>query len=106
MEERGIRVGIATSRNVLGDNFNNDHEISLGGINNKGYILSGDGDDHGPLDTGEFWEYDPLNDNWTQLTSHPGGARWAPGSFVIDCDVYLTSGYEGDINAYLNDLFK
>ena len=54
----------------------------------KGYIY-GDGDDHGPLDSGEIWEYDPDFDNWTQLTSHPGGARWAPGSFVIDCDVYL-----------------
>ena len=72
----------------------------------KGYILSGDGDDHGPLDSGEIWEYDPEFDNWTQLTSHPGGARWAPGSFVIDCDVYLTSGYEAETDTYYNDLFK
>ena len=34
--------------------------------NNKGYVLSGDGDDHGPLSSGEFWEYNPLTDNWTQ----------------------------------------
>ena len=68
--------------------------------NGKGYVLSGDGDDHGPLDSGELWEYDPILDNWIQLTSHPGGARWAPGSFVIDCHVYLTSGYEAETDTY------
>ena len=60
--------------------------------NNKGYILSGDGNDHGPLDTGEFWEYDPISDLWNQLPSHPGEAIWAPGNFVIGCDVYFLLG--------------
>ena len=60
--------------------------------NGKGYILSGDGDNHGPLDSGEFWEYNPLNDSWNQLPSHPGGAIWAPGNFVIGCDVYFLLG--------------
>ena len=40
MEERGIGVGIATSRGILDDNFDNDQGISLAGINNKGYILT------------------------------------------------------------------
>ena len=40
MEERGIRVGIDTSRVVSGDNVDNDQEIALAGINNKGYILT------------------------------------------------------------------
>ena len=60
--------------------------------NGKGYILSGDGDDHAPLDSGEFWEYNPSNDSWNQLPSHPGGAIWAPGNFVIGCDVYFLLG--------------
>ena len=60
--------------------------------NGKGYILSGDGDNHGPLDSGEFWEYNPSNDSWNQLPSHPGGAIWAPGNFVIGCDVYFLLG--------------
>ena len=60
--------------------------------NNKGYVLSGDGDDHGPLSSGEFWEYNPLTDNWSQLPSHPGDAIWAPGNFVIGCDVYFLLG--------------
>ena len=60
--------------------------------NGKGYILSGDGDDHGPLTDGEFWEYNPASDTWNQLTSHPGDAIWAPGNFVIGCDVYFLLG--------------
>jgi N-acetylneuraminic acid mutarotase len=74
--------------------------------NGKGYVMSGDGDDHGPLDSGEVWEYDPDSDSWTALVSHPGGARWAPGSFVIDCSVYLTSGFESQSDTYYNDLLK
>lgn len=58
----------------------------------KGYVLSGDGDNHGPMEEGEFWEYDPELDEWTQLESHPGNSRWAPGNFVIDRYVYFTSG--------------
>ena len=61
-------------------------------FNGKGYVLSGDGDNHGPLDSGELWEYNPVNDLWTQLPSHPGDAIWAPGNFVIDCDVYFLLG--------------
>jgi N-acetylneuraminic acid mutarotase len=60
--------------------------------NGKGYILSGDGDDHSPLSSGDFWEYNPSNDSWNQLPSHPGGAIWAPGNFVIGCDVYFLLG--------------
>lgn len=71
-----------------------------------GYVLSGDGDDHGPLDYGECWKYDPNNDLWAELEPHPGGARWAPGSFVLGCYVYLTGGLEGLTNTYHNDLWR
>ncbi len=40
MEERGIGVGIGISKGVLEDNLDNDQEVSLNGINNKGYILT------------------------------------------------------------------
>lgn len=60
--------------------------------NNKGYILSGDGDNHSFMETGEFWEYEPLLDEWTQLTAHPGSSRWAPGNFVVDNHVYIMCG--------------
>jgi len=74
--------------------------------NGKGYILSGDGDNHGPLDYGEFWEYDPASDSWTELPPHPGGARWAPGSFVLGCHAYLTGGFEDGSNTYHHDLWR
>ena len=74
--------------------------------NGKGYVLSGDGDDHGPLDSGELWEYTPQTDNWVQLESHPGNARWAPGCFLINCDLYFTSGYDRNNQIYFNDLIK
>ena len=74
--------------------------------NGKGYILSGDGDNHGPLDYGEFWEYNPASDSWTELPAHPGGARWAPGSFVLGCHAYLTGGFEDGTNTYHQDLWR
>ena len=58
----------------------------------KGYILSGQGETHSNLPTGEFWEYDPDLDSWTALPAHPDGGRWAPGSFVIEDQVFFTCG--------------
>jgi len=58
----------------------------------KGYLLSGQGEDHQNLKTGEFWAYTPENDSWSQLPPHPGSGRWAPGSFLIGSSIYLTSG--------------
>ena len=74
--------------------------------NGKGYILSGDGEDHINLDYGEFWEYNPSNDTWAELPPHPGGARWAPGTFIIDCHVYLTSGLIGETSSFPSDLYS
>lgn len=73
--------------------------------NGKGYILSGQGEDHLNLDTGEFWEYDPVNDSWTQLPPHPGSGRWAPGSFVIDDAIYMLGGQNNDIQPDQRDLW-
>ena len=61
-------------------------------LNGKGYILSGQGENHDNLLTGEFWEYDPIVDAWDSLLPHPGSGRWAPGTFIIDGKVYLTGG--------------
>ncbi len=57
-----------------------------------GFVLSGDGDDHSSMDTGEFWYYEPELDQWTELPPHPGISRWAPASFVLDNEVYIFSG--------------
>ena len=40
MEERSARVGIENSRNVLDEHVGTDQQISLAGMNNKGYILT------------------------------------------------------------------
>ena len=58
----------------------------------KGYVLSGDGEDHQSMEVGEFWEYDAELDSWTELPPHPGFSRWAPASFIIDNEVYIING--------------
>lgn len=74
--------------------------------NGKGYTLSGvadyNNDDHIPMPTGEFFEYDPETDTWTELPPHPGLSRWASASFIIDGWVYMVAGevYDGNHNTY------
>jgi len=74
--------------------------------NGKGYTLSGvadyNNDDHIPMPTGEFWEYDPEADTWTELPPHPGISRWASASFIIDGWLYMVAGevYDGNHNTY------
>lgn len=58
----------------------------------KGYVLSGDGATHANMQEGEFWEYDPAVNSWTQLPSHPGAARWAPSCFVLNNTLYFLAG--------------
>lgn len=77
-------------------------------IGDRGFVLSGDGEDHGALQTGEFWEYNYQTDSWVELPPHPGVSRWAPGAFSIGNVVYFTSGEvrTGNPNAGLqNDLW-
>lgn len=57
-----------------------------------GYALSGDGEGHTQMATGEFWQYDPVADEWNQWPAHPGMSRWAPASFIINDEVYLING--------------
>lgn len=71
-----------------------------------GYVLSGDGDDHSFMNQGEFWQYDHANDLWTQMTSHPGISRWAPGSFVINDTVYFMAGQNRVMNQIENDVWS
>lgn len=75
----------------------------------NGYVLSGDGDDHSSMETGEFWSYDPILDIWSQLPPHPGKSRWAPASFLIDGVVYLFNGtafFEGQGYVYQTEAYK
>ena len=67
-------------------------------LNGKGYVLSGDGQDHDHMEAGEFWEYDPVLNEWTALAPHLGnGSRWAPGNFIIDNTIYFMAGLEAGL---------
>ena len=76
------------------------------GLNGNGYVLSGDGDNHNFMPTGEFWEYDPATDSWNELDPHPGISIWAPGSFVIDGAVYLLGGENRQSETILNSVWS
>ena len=69
-----------------------------------GYVLSGDGDDHNSMETGEFWAYNPNLNNWEQLPAHPGSSRWAPASFIINGEVYIINGTS--FSEYVSDVYK
>lgn len=76
--------------------------------NGKGFALSGDGENHSYLNTGEFWQYTPETDSWLNLPPHPGYSKWAPGSFVVGDVLYFTSGlqYDDGNSETLNDLWR
>ena len=82
---------------VAGTQFNMD---------GYGFILSGDGDNHSYMDTGEMWRYNPANDTWLQFPPHPGKSRWAPGSFVINDEVFFFGGVNRFTSTYPNDLLS
>ncbi|MDC1067606.1 kelch repeat-containing protein [Candidatus Kapabacteria bacterium] len=76
--------------------------------NGKGYLLSGEGEDHQLLEEGEMWEFDPEFNEWTKLGAHAGNSRWAPGNFIIENQLYLTSGrsnFRGQADVYEKDLW-
>ena len=72
-------------------------------MNGFGFILSGDGDNHNYMDTGEMWRYNPADDSWLQFPPHPGKSRWAPGSFVINNEVFFLGGVNRFTNIFPKD---
>jgi len=72
--------------------------------NGLGYVLSGDGDNHDSMETGEFWAYDPISDNWEEMPPHPEGSRWAPASFIINGEVYIINGTS--FSQYVSEIYK
>ena len=72
--------------------------------NGLGYVLSGDGYNHDSMETGEFWAYDPISDNWEEMPPHPEGSRWAPASFIINGEVYIINGTS--FSQYVTEIYK
>lgn len=72
--------------------------------NGLGYVLSGDGENHDSMQTGEFWAYDPVSDNWEEMPPHPESSRWAPASFIINGEVYIINGTS--FSQYVSEIYK
>ena len=70
-----------------------------------GYVLSGDGDNHQFMETGELWKYDPEINSWIEMPPHPGRSRWAPASFIINDEIYIINGWNG-VDGFLDDVYK
>jgi len=70
-----------------------------------GFVLSGDGRNHGFMDTGEFHAFNPENSVWHRLAPHPGRSRWAPGSFVQSSRVFFFAGFDRFTRTYYSDLW-
>jgi len=64
-----------------------------------GYVISGEGAMHTAMSSGEFWGYDPSQNVWEQLLSHPGSSRWAPSTFIIDDELYIINGESDGVYA-------
>ncbi|MFN8143519.1 MAG: T9SS type A sorting domain-containing protein [Bacteroidia bacterium] len=57
--------------------------------NGKGYIAFGRVSCTNNSGTDEFWEYDPVGDQWTQLTSAPDPIPWSRAAVVNDKVYFL-----------------
>jgi len=72
-------------------------------IGNKGYIGTGAVGSFSKTYYNDFWEYDPLTDNWAKKTSIPGNRAWAVG-FSIGNKGYIGTGY--NYPNYYNDFYE
>ncbi len=66
--------------------------FSIGG---KGYIGTGYNRDEDKEELGDFWEYDPATDTWTQLNDFGGSARYNAVGFSIGGKGYVGTGNDG-----------
>lgn len=71
-------------------------------INGKGYV--GTGKDASGNYTGDFYEYEPGTDTWTQIASLKGQKREAAFAFVINNKAYVGGGLNND--SYTTDFFE
>ena len=113
---------VTTEARVAGTQFAIELPLEGGESNLKGslgFVLSGDGSDHGPMASGEFHAYyaagnglldgpeGPSSSWWRQLPPHPGHSRWAPGSFVMrgTARAYFMGGYDRALKNLFSDLW-
>jgi len=108
-ERNHVLSPVTTEARVAGTQFTVTD--SCDGNQTFGFILSGDGNDHGHMPTGEFHVFDPRSKDeystWHSLPPHPGFSRWAPGSFVLQGStrVYMMGGYDREIGVLFADMW-
>ncbi len=71
-------------------------------LNGKGYAVTGTNSSNSP--TKDFYEYDPLTDSWSTLTSFPGAARSFGIGLSLNGKGYL--GFGATTTQYLYDLWS
>ena len=65
-------------------------------IDGKGYIGLGYNREEDNEELGDFWEYDPSTNEWTQLADFEGTARYNSVAFTLGGKAYVGTGYDGD----------
>lgn len=64
--------------------------------NGKGYIGLGYNRERDKEELGDFWEYDPATDVWTQIADFGGTPRYSALGFAIGSRAYVGTGFDGD----------
>ncbi|RED92205.1 Kelch repeat-containing protein [Marinoscillum furvescens] len=65
-------------------------------IDGKGYVGTGFNEDLTEEELGDFWEYDPSTNSWSEKAAFGGGARYAATGFTVDQRGYIGTGYDGN----------
>ena len=86
--------------NSLPNSFNETHHSFAFSFDDTGYIVSGNSNS-GERD--DFFQYDPVNDSWTELTPFPGAARGFAIGDTWNGKAYFGFGHDG--TSLLNDLW-
>ncbi len=76
-------------------------------VDGKAYVLSGRSANNKILR--DFWMYNPLTDNWTELDSVPFTGRVKAISVVVDGAAYVGLGFNGHVytdSAYRRDFWR
>jgi hypothetical protein len=75
-------------------------------INNKGYVCTGlNATSAGNTFLNDLWEYNPLNDTWTQKTALPAAGRYASFGFAFNNKGYILGG-ETNTSAMTNQFWE
>ena len=72
-------------------------------LNGKGYVFGGGNGIGASQLSNQTWEYDPIQDSWTQKATFPFAARTGGLAFTFDSLVYF--GFGHNTNTAYNDLW-